>query len=880
LGTVFSFIIFKGHMTLTDQIRNTMHRTIYLSLVLALIFHARADSQQLTAQRVVPREWITSWLICGPIPLQRYEDPSQAYDHLRGFTTDYLESEGGETNLHVRAGDVVSYKGGTATWQLYRCPDSIVSLEKAYPGRDYALAYAYTEVQSDRAGVWYLGLGTDDGGSLWVNGLNVWDSFLCRGVSADDDLVPVMLKKGKNTLLVKSEQWEWHWGFCVRFLPFETGNLLEKHSFFTLTTGLDGVPVITSRYDAPVLQHLVGSLNIRIFDSHQQPVFTERRERDFCGRIDMVPGEYQAYHASIGVTLKDGESRQQEVRFYAGQRAEYTLFSDGESAYRIVLGKDASASEQWAAGELQHWLKEISGVDIPVGEAGEGPAGPEIIIGYNDLVREKAGAGAPADGDESFRYFNRGPDIFIYGGKMRGTMYGVMSFLENEFGCRWYTPEVSVIPHRERKVFDRFDHSERPGINVRNDFYFEAFDPLWAARNKMNGSLSVREQPGGVECYWGVHTYYQLVPPSEFYAGHPEYYSLIDGKRDYSYGQLCLSNPDVLKIVTERIRKIMRENPGYLVYDISQNDWLNPCQCEQCQAIAKKEGGESGILLWFVNQVAEAVEEEFPGKYIGTLAYTYTRTPPGHIRPRHNVVIRLCSVECCFAHDFRNGPENRSFLRDLEGWSAIAPNLYIWDYVVNFRHYLMPYPNFGVLQPNIRALRDNHVIGIMEQGASVKGGEFSELRTYLISKLLWDPDCNADDVIDDFMSGYYGRSGRYIRQYFDLLQGCVTPETHIHIFDNLAFDAPVFSDRFIRDSYEIFEQARKVADNGEILKRVERASLPVLYLKCLRMPRLAKYDGTYASFCAITEREGVEFFGEGPGEPKRNAFHRFMENAK
>jgi hypothetical protein len=322
----------------------------------------------------------------------------------------------------------------------------------------------------------------------------------------------------------------------------------------------------------------------------------------------------------------------------------------------------------------------------------------------------------------------------------------------------------------------------------------------------------------------------------------------------------------------------MRENPEYIIYDISQNDGAEPCQCENCQAIVKKEGSESGIIIWFVNQVAEAVEKEFPDKFIGTFAYGYTRTPPKYIHPRSNVVVRLCSVECCFAHDFKTCPENQSFLRDLEAWSAIAPHLYIWDYVVNFSHYIMPYPNFKVLQPNIQTFRENNSIGIMEQAAyQGRGGEFSELRAYLISKLLWNPDCNVENVIDDFMYGYYGRAGKYIRQYFDLLHERITPETHIHF--NLSPDDQIFSDQFINDSYEIFEEAIKVADNSEILNRVEMASLPVLYLKCLRSPLLAKYDGSYASFCAIAEREGVTIYAEA-GEQQRISFHRFMENAK
>jgi hypothetical protein len=854
-----------------------MHRYIFLVIVIIFFFYASANSQKIPEQRVTPGEWIKSWLICGPIPLQKQKDPSLSYDHNVGFKTDYLKNAGGENNLHVKAGDVVKFKNGSAKWKLYNSPDSVIDLEKAIAEKDYVLAYAYTEIQADQAGVWFISLGTDDGGSLWVNGVNIWDSFRPRSISVDDDIIPVLLNKGKNTILLKSEQWEWLWGFCVRLLPFPTNKLLEKYSFFTLTTGLDGVPLITSNFDTPVLQHLVQSLDIEIVDHHQNVVLTQQRNNDFCGKINLSPDKFQAYNATLNISLKNGESIQQNVQFYAGNRTDYTLFSKGKSDYRIALSTDASESEKWAAGELQHWLKEISGIEIPIGDSEKEYNGPQIIVGYNDLVRQKTGADAPAELDESFRYCNSGADILIYGGKMRGTMYGVMSFLENEFGCRWYTPEVSLIPQKETFVFDWFDHSEIPGIKVRSTYYFGARDPYWNARNKLNGNMSLNQQPGGAESYWGVHTFFQLMPPSEFYAYHPEYYSFINGKRTAEYGQLCLSNPDVLKIITERIKKIIRENPGYLIYDISQNDWGGPCQCEKCQAIVKKEGSESGITVWFVNQVAEAIEKEFPGKFIGTLAYQYTRKPPEYIHPRDNVVIRLCSIECCFAHDFKTCPENQSFLHDLEKWSAITSHLYIWDYVVSFEHFLVPYPNFKVLQPNIQTFRDNNTISIMEQGNSEKGGEFGELREYLISKLLWNPDCNIENVIDDFMYGYYGRAGKYIRQYFDLLHACITPETHIH-WDLSPYNK-IFSDKFILDSYDIFEEAKKVADNDEILKRVELASLPVLYLKCLWLPSLAKYDGTYASFCAIVEREGITFYG-GPGEAQRVSFHRFMENEK
>ena len=166
----------------------------------------------------------------------------------------------------------------------------------------------------------------------------------------------------------------------------------------------------------------------------------------------------------------------------------------------------------------------------------------------------------------------------------------------------------------------------------------------------------------------------------------------------------------------------------------------------------------------------------------------------------------------------------------------------------------------------------------MEQASyQGRGGEFSELRAYLISRLLWNPDCDVEKVINDFMYGYYGRAGKFVRQYFDLLHSKITPETHIHL--GLSPDDPIFSDDFVSESYQIFEEAGKVADNDEILRRVEMASLPVLYLRCKQTPVLAKYDGTYVKFCTIANREGVTFYAEA-GEPHRISFHKIVESAK
>ena len=854
-------------------------RPIFLIISLLLFISFTGKSQNsVMLQKIVPDQFIKSWLLLGPIPLQLQKDPDKSWEHLPGFKNDYLQKYGGEKSLFVRAGDVVRLAKGSVTWKYYQSPDSIVDLASALSKSYPVFAYAYTEVQTDEAGVQMIGLGSNDGAQLFVNGVSVFDYPAMRGIKIDGDLVPVLLKKGTNTLLLKIEQHGNKWGFCLRFHAFSAEEALKRGDLFKIWANESGVTSVVSTYLPEVLNNLIQKIGITVTDIHGLEILKEERTSSFCDPLNIPSVSYQPYVATLAVQLKSGITLTRKSEFTAGKRIEYPLFSKGKSDYRISVATDASESEKWASKELQHWIKEISGVEMALVAYDQNYKGPQIVIGTSPRTptRPNAPTFSDASTEESFHYFNDGPIIYFTGGKQRGTMYGVFEFLERELGCRFYTPSVNVIPKRDDLKFVWFDHAEKPGIRVRNDFYFEAFDPTWATRNKMNGAMGYREQPGGIESYWAVHTFFPLMPPSEFYKKHPEYYSLIDGKRIFERAQLCLTNPDVLKIITERIKKRMRESPEYLIYDVSQNDWYNPCQCDKCQAIAKAYGGESGVITWFVNQVAEAVEKEFPDKFIGTLAYQYTRTPPNNISPRHNVVVRLCSIECCFAHDFKSCPENKSFLEDLKGWSAIAPHMYIWDYVVNFGHYVMPYPNFRVLQSNIQSFRDNHAIGIMEQASyQGRGGEFSELKSYLIAKLLWNPECNTEAVINDFMYGYYGRAGKFVRQYFDLLHNRITPDTHIHL--GLTPGDAIFSDEFVQQSYDLFKDAIKVADNEEVVRRVEMCSLPILYLKCKRTPAIARQDGTYADFCRIAKRENVTHYSEA-GETDIKAFHAQMEH--
>ncbi len=824
-------------------------------------------------------DYIRHWVVCGPFPTVTTEGGNPEAIRQPGFYTDYLAPIGGEKNPSIVEGEPVANPAGAVIWRRVTAEDSTVDLVKAISKERDICAYACCIIECTQSEACVLGIGSNDGVRVWLNGEEVLDRPGARVLTPDVDLVPVVLKQGSNRLLLKVEQRGLSWGFCCRMLPFNHPRVMDRLGLFKVVTNTGGQPAVRFIHAPSLVGKAILKTTFEAFRTGDpsRVLWSSEWNGNREVPIEVPATDYGEYLLRVKTNLIGGAHQTMEIPFSAGKRIEYTLFRDGKTDYSIVLAEDASASEKWAAQELQHWLKEVSGVEFPVSRGTVEEGKPAIFVGLGKKALSLLGAGAvvPSVTDESFTYLNRGPSILIWGGKQRGTQYGVLSFLERELGIRWYTPSVSVAPSRFTYSFFQLNHTEAPGIRVRNDFYFEAFDPTWAARNRINGAMATREQPGGVEAYWSVHTFFPLMPPEEFFDDHPEYYSLIDGVRTHDHAQLCTTNPDVVRILTERILKVMHEQPDYLIYDVSQNDWHGACQCDKCQAIATAEESESGPVIHLVNQIAESVEKEFPDKFIGTLAYQYTRKPCKTLRPRHNVVVRLCSIECCFSHDFQSCKENQSFVEDLTRWAEIAPHLYIWDYVVNFSHYIMPYPNFRVLQPNLQLLRRNKAIGVMEQAAyQSRGGEFAELRAYVLARLLWNPDADVESAINDFLFGYYGRAGQFVREYFDLLHGRVNEDTHIHL--GLKPEDPLFSEEFVRQSMDLFQKAKIVADNEEIRKRVELTSLPILYLKCKRTPEIALADGTYASFCEIAEREGVTHYAES-GEPHREAFHREMK---
>ena len=530
------------------------------------------------------------------------------------------------------------------------------------------------------------------------------------------------------------------------------------------------------------------------------------------------------------------------------------LFKNGKSNYRIVLDRQASPSEKKAAEELQMYIKQISGAQLPITDDATSK-GRRIFVGFGSAVADITGAQKPKADDEGFTYRTVGKDLLIYGGAQRGSMYGVFSFLEYELGVKWLTPKCTVVPSMQKYALPRLDRSEKPALALRYDGHFAVErEPVWSAHNKENMKWNPTQNDyGNIEAYWNAHTMGQLLPSGEFFEKHPEYFSLRDGKR-IPNGQLCLSNPEVLEICKTRLADVMRKNPLFRIYSLSQNDNFSFCQCQKCTAIAEQYGGQSGLMIWFVNQVADAVRDEFPDKFVGTFAYQYTRQPPKGIVPRNNVVIRLCSIECCFAHPLTAGcPQNQAFMNDMERWAEIAPHLFIWDYIVDYAQYIAPWPNFQVLGPNIEAFRKNKAIGIYEEAQyQSNGAEFEEMKAWVTTKLLWNPLQNTDSLVQVFIDGYYGKAAPMVMDYYRLCQSLVKPDLHFGIY--IRENHPIYSDEFVEKAFTLLDNALQTAEDEETRNRVERVRMQPLYLYCKRNREKCKQDGNWEELVRLMRK--------------------------
>lgn len=495
----------------------------------------------------------------------------------------------------------------------------------------------------------------------------------------------------------------------------------------------------------------------------------------------------------------------------ADASAQLTLVKDGKAVSRIVLSEKSEINRQ-AADLLQDFVQRISGASLPIVE-GKAKSG-DVVIG---------GKSAEA-GEDGFTLCTEQNQLKITSGGDKGSIYGVVTLLEKYMGVSYYAYQAYTLTPSKTITLPEIHLSETPAFRYRQSFSYGCDDPIY----KMWFRL---EEPNEVfiDNMW-VHTFDRLMPSEVYGKEHPEYYSYINGEhRPGNHSQWCLTNPDVYDFVVKKLDSVFKANPDKKLISVSQNDGNNTfCTCENCRKVYEEEGSPAGAYIRFMNKLAE----RFPDKEISTLAYLFTMHPPKKVKPLPNVNIMLCDIDCMREVPLTDNASGRDFVKALEGWSAISNNIFVWDYGINFDNMVSCFPNFHVLQKNIQLFKKNHVTMHFSQVNGTKGTDFSEMRAYMIGKLMWDPYLNADSLMRSFMDGYYGAAAPYLYQYQKIMQGgLLASGTNLWIYDSpVTHKNGMLNDQLCKTYDELFDQAEAaVASDPVRLDRVQLSRLSLIY---------------------------------------------------
>lgn len=580
------------------------------------------------------------------------------------------------------------------------------------------------------------------------------------------------------------------------------------------------------------------------------------------------------------------------------------IVSDGTARYRIVLPEGEPAAESFAARELNEYLGQSTSVELSVEEdAGSySPSDKIISVGATSALE----AYGPEVDYSTFRHdgfiiYTSGDMVLINGAGARGTLYGVYDFLEKFVGVRFLTQSSTYVPERDEVYVHDLTITEIPVFEARS---FQArpviSDPLYSAHMRMSSvwSASIEDYGGS---YSGDfyspqdHSFFMLVPPEQYAASHPDWYS-ADGR------QLCLTNEGMIAQAIENLKAWIVSRPEARYFMVGQEDLAALCSCEKCTASDLANGGKAGTLMIFINRLAAAIEEwqktACPDRdiTIQTFAYQSTINAPvvsenGVIRPvndkvvpRDNVMVKIAIIDACYFHGITDEACTKNILTRtvFDQWSALTDRLCLWDYNTNFTNHLWYFANLGVLKSNLIKYESLGMEYIITQGGNWITEDYqTQLKGYLFSKLLWNPHRDVNALIEEFNLLHFGADAaeyvnRYLRameMHFRSLDGGKTAfHSELYWYGNY-FDAENYPIGFLRGAENILEEARRVVRESDRSER-EKEIVDDRLLSVLVTPQmmiLQNYDSYYLDgkereyaqkFFANTDRLGMIYYSE------------------
>ena len=554
--------------------------------------------------------------------------------------------------------------------------------------------------------------------------------------------------------------------------------------------------------------------------------------------------------------------------------------------YKIVIPQAFSSVFNYAASELQAYIKKATNYELEIINDSVAEQQFEIILG-NSNRNEVANIDFSKLGEESFVIKNVGNDLVIGANNKRGILYGVYSYLE-ALGYRYYTATLEKIP----EAYDVFVPNDiniewTPTMWHRDTMFKVAWDPVFAVKQKINHDFQRNElknnaKYGGFSGYIGggrylVHTFKYLLPAGTYRASHPEWYAQNVGTA-YStdeYIQPCFSNYDSIDVVMASVDALIANDPTASIISISQNDGGKFCKCEKCNA-AKEKYNESGVMLLYINKIAKKIKEKYPHIKVDTLAYDWSLEAPKDVIAEDNIIVRFCTEMCPFHDDSHRCETLNTKEQYFLDWQSHASEFSVWTYPITWSNLFNCWPNYYELKSHIAFFVKHGVKAIYQEGIAEDSCEFPELKAYVLAKLAAYPEMSDEEFeyhISDFMEAYYGQGWKHVRDYLTYAHerilenvntfGCYT--THIstdNLFD-FKWDGESYDMDFINKMNSCWEKAMD-AVNEEEFKHVEKSSLHWIYIELY-----TTFDKRYLK-ADRAEMDELE-------ERNRNLYHKLKE---
>jgi len=466
------------------------------------------------------------------------------------------------------------------------------------------------------------------------------------------------------------------------------------------------------------------------------------------------------------------------------QEAKHILISDGKPRSVIIVSDLKEELE--SAQELQHYLKKITKIEIPINNPSEKNNQFLIVVGSKNTDYNLS---LPEFEKDSFVIRTGDNSLHFIGADKDGLYFSVVTFIEKFCGVRWYWPGElgEVVPKQDSLSIPEINIYEKPDFLWRER---GPGGPLWGHFDRISKQRDLgisekhlaevrlwerRNKLGGVKIYGG-HDQGQIVSPHKYGKEHPEYFALIDGRRDRDFddfdgkhgAQLCTSNPELIPVFERHFDDFFTENPNYDGLHVTPNDGGRFCQCEKCYALDtgkpwRKNPEKPAItdrIYTFINSLAESLQKKHPGKYLACMAYSWYVDPPERIKISDYVIPQYCLWSCYLHWNDKWKDEHYSVAK---GWTEVAKNVGIYEYFINGAWPDLP----RIVYPKIaESLRYLHGIGIkLYQAQAGDGFAINGLNYYIASKLWWDVNADVDSLVEDYYKNAFGLAKDHVRKY-------------------------------------------------------------------------------------------------------------------